>query len=307
MIKTSPIFYMGSKRKLISKGLTDYFPKNIKRFYDLFSGGLSVTLNTKAEKYIINDINGFLFTLYAMFKDNSAEDIISKVKHYIDLYDLPKERTKRNEYKNAGKIEEYKENYKKARDYFNKTRDTFGFYCLTFFSFSQQFRFNKEGDYNMPFGNDCFSALNELYIKELCDFMQNNKVAIHNKSYEHFIGEPLDKDDFVYLDPPYSITTAVYNESNRQDSGWGYKEDSKLFWFLDSLTSMGIKWGLSNVFHCKNKSNEPLINWVNRNKYNVIHFTNFSYNACGKGNSNADEVFIYNYDINPIDKGLFSL
>lgn len=87
----------------------------------------------------------------------------------------------------------------------------------------------------------------------------------------------------------------------------GYKEDSKLFWFLDSLTSMGIKWGLSNVFHCKNKSNEPLINWVNRNKYNVIHFTNFSYNACGKGNSNADEVFIYNYDIKPIDKGLFSL
>lgn len=223
---------MGSKRKLISKGLTDYFPKNIKRFYDLFSGGLSVTLNTKAEKYIINDINGFLFTLYAMFKYNSAEDIISKVKHYIDLYGLPKERTKRNEYKNTGKIEEYKENYKKARDYFNKTRDTFGFYCLTFFSFSQQFRFNKEGDYNMPFGNDCFSALNELYIKELCDFMQNNKVAIHNKSYEHFIGEPLDEDDFVYLDPPYSITTAVYNESNRQDSGWGIRKILNCFGFL---------------------------------------------------------------------------
>ena len=47
--------------------------------------------------------------------------------------------------------------------------------------------------------------------------------------------------------------------------------------------------------------------WVEKNKYSVARFNNFSYMACGKGNSNADEVFIYNYATKPIDKGLFSL
>lgn len=307
MYKVSPIFYMGSKRKLINKGLIDIFPKNINCFYDLFAGSCSVALNTKANKYVVNDVNTFLVWLYNMFKDHDAQEIISVIKRYIDVHKLPKERTKRNEYTDKAMIEEYKKNYTQARELFNKHRDLFGFYCLTFFSFSQQFRFNKEGDYNMPFGNDCFASQNEEYINNLCSFMQNNEVTIKNKSYEFLLDENLDKDDFIYLDPPYSITTAVYNESNRQESGWGYDEDSKLFNFLDKLSYKGIKWGLSNVFECKGKLNKPLIEWVEKNKYSVARFNNFSYMACGKGNSNADEVFICNYATKPIDKGLFSL
>lgn len=34
----SPIFYMGNKKKLINKGLTDYFPDNIRVFVDVFAG-----------------------------------------------------------------------------------------------------------------------------------------------------------------------------------------------------------------------------------------------------------------------------
>lgn len=46
-IKTSPIFYMGSKRKLINKGMIELFPNDINRFIDLFSGSGIVSMNVR--------------------------------------------------------------------------------------------------------------------------------------------------------------------------------------------------------------------------------------------------------------------
>ena len=42
---------------------------------------------------------------------------------------------------------------------------TLDFYTLMFYSFSQQFRFNNKGEFNMPCGNDCFSDKNKEYIR----------------------------------------------------------------------------------------------------------------------------------------------
>ena len=41
--------------------------------------------------------------------------------------------------------------------------------------------------------------------------------------------------------------------------------------------------------------NTKIIEWCNKNNWNVYTFDKFSYMACGKGNSNAKEVFIRNY------------
>ena len=52
---------------------------------------------------------------------------------------------------------------------------------------------------------------------------------------------------------------------------------------------------MSNVFINKGKTNDKLIEWCNENKWNVYTFDKFTYMACGKGNSNAKEVFIKTY------------
>lgn len=49
-IKISPIFYMGNKKKLIAKGLVNYFPDNIHTFVDLFAGSAVVSMNVQAKK-----------------------------------------------------------------------------------------------------------------------------------------------------------------------------------------------------------------------------------------------------------------
>lgn len=148
---------MGNKKKLINKGLIGLFPKNINRFYDIFGGSGIVSMNTKANSYVLNDINKHLVSLYMMFTHYSADEIISAIESNIEKYGLARERTKRNEFHDKAKIEQYKSAYNSLRDKYNSTFNIFDFYTLMFYSFSQQFRFNNKGLFNMPCGNDCFS------------------------------------------------------------------------------------------------------------------------------------------------------
>ncbi len=150
---------MGNKKKLIKKGLTELFPNNINTFVDLFAGSGIVSMNTKAKKYIINDVENHLTELYTMFREYSADVIIKHIEQRIDELGLARERTKRNEFKDKVKIQRYKVAYMELRKQYNgqESRLVLDFYTLMFYSFSQQFRFNSKGEFNMPCGNDCFS------------------------------------------------------------------------------------------------------------------------------------------------------
>ena len=101
------------------------------------------------------------------------------------------------------------------------------------------------------------------------------------------------KDEFVYCDPPYLNTEAVYNEK-RAYGGWCIDDDYKLFDILEELHNKGVKWGLSNVFYNRGKSNDHLIEWCDKNNWHVYHL-NRNYNPFSRGNSNNDEVYICNY------------
>ena len=284
---------MGNKKKLINKGLIDLFPKDINTFYDLFAGSAIVSMNVEANKYFVNDIDYHLYELYAMFKVFSDDVIIRHIEDRIDEYGLARERTKRNEYKDKEKIEQYKAAYMKLRTEYNKYQgaNVLDFYTLMFYSFSQQFRFNSKGDFNMPCGNDCFSDKNREYISNGTKFFKRDNVKINNGDFQKLCVEELNKDDFVYLDPPYFNTTATYNENN----GWSEDDENTLYSLCERLNENDVKFGISNVFENKNTKNQKLIDWCDKNKWNVYTFDKFTYMACGKGNSNAKEVFVTNY------------
>ena len=290
-IVISPIFYMGNKKKIINKGLIDLFPDNIHRFIDLFSGSAIVAMNAKSEEFIINDTDSNLYDLYTLFKTTNSQDIISHIQNRIDEYGLARERTKRNQFEDKEKIDLYKKAYTNLRTYYNSNHNILDFYTLMFYSFSQQFRFNSKGEFNMPCGNDCFSDKNEDYIKNGCSFFSKPSVKITNFDFRKLSIGRLKSDDFVYLDPPYFNTTATYNENN----GWSMQDDLDLFEVCEQLSSHNIRFGMSNVFKCKGKENTHLIEWCEKCGWNVYTFDNFTYMACGKGNSEAKEVFICNY------------
>lgn len=295
-MKISPIFYMGNKRRLINKGLIDLFPKNIDCFYEPFAGSAIVSMNVKANSYVINDICKPLYDLYKMFTNYDLDTIVNHINKRIDEYGLPRERTKRNVYADLGKLEEYRNAYVKFRDYYNTNPNILDFYVLTFFSFSQTFRFNVNGEFNMPFGCDCYTEEHNAYIKNGIDLFSDKNTSIYNLSFDNLLSLfDFTSNSFIYFDPPYLGTTAVYNENKQSFSEWTEGIELRFRNLCENLSSKGIKFALSNVYRNKNFVNTSLIEWVEHNSFYVHKFGNYSYVANGKGNADTEEVLIMNY------------
>lgn len=278
---------MGNKKKLIQKGLINFFPEKIHTFVDLFSGSAIVSMNTKAENYILNDKNLKLVEFYNLFKELSSEEIIKKILYNIQHFGMLRSGVKQN----TPESKEYKQKYELMRKYANQTKNTIDIYTCVFYAFSQQMRFNKSGEFNMPFGNGAFTKNCEQYISDGCNFFSKDNVHICNKDFAELKPNKLKNNDFVYLDPPYMNTTATYNENG----GWSEKDGLRLHDLCEQLNKQQIKFALSNIFSNKGIENKQLIDWVKKNKFNVHYFNDFNYMACGKGNANTVEVLITDY------------
>lgn len=283
---------MGNKKRLINKNLIDLFPKNINKFIDVFAGSAIISMNVTAKEYVVNDMNSYLYDLYNMFRIFSSNVIIGHINTRIEEYGLAKERTSHKIF-NDDRVEKYRKAYMNFRDDYNKSdkSNILDLYTLMFYSFSQQFRFNSKGDFNMPCGNDCFSDNNREYINNGTRFFKQSNVVLQNKDFRDISIENVSINDFVYLDPPYINTTAIYNENN----GWTEKDENDLYDLCEKLHAKSIKFGISNVFENKGKKNQKLIDWCQENNWNIYDFDKISYSACGKGNSKAKEVYITNY------------
>ena len=292
-IINSPILYMGNKSRLIKRGLTFLFPTNIDTFIDVFAGSGAVSMNTPAKHYILNDTDNTLHKYYNIFATHYHKTIIQHIKQRIKEFDLPQKTTIRC-FSNKYEVEKYKKAYHKFRDKYNQNKNILDLYTLMFFAFSQQFRINKYGDFNMPFGNNCFSPQNEKNIINGCKFFTKRNIDIYKKDFIDLLnGIKIKKNDFIYFDSPYSITTATYNESNQ----WSKDDDLRLFQICEKLHKNNMKFGISNVFINKGVENTLLKDFCKANKFNVFSPNNFKYHACGKANQKQQEVYICNYEI----------
>ena len=297
MIQSS-IHYMGNKFKLLPQMLP-YFPKNINRFYDLFGGSATVSLNIKANEYHINDLSNHVYNLYKLFKETSADEIIKYCYENRDKWGFTINETVKKEIAKLNK-----EPFEKCRDYMNENPTTLGYYFLTFYSFCNQFRFNRDNKFNMPVGNGYFKKESEQPIRSMCKFFNQENVYIYQLSYEKVDLSKFDKNkDFIYMDLPYANTDATYNEV-RDNDGWGEEQDYEFFKFCEKLNEKGFRFAISNVFCNKGLENNHLKEWCEKNNF-IVHHLNMKYASHGVDNNFTDEVLICNYGEE--DKDLFDL
>lgn len=274
----SPLNYIGGKYKLLPQ-ILPLFPKKIDTFIDLFCGGFNVGINVNANKIIGNDLCKEVIQIYKGIQTEGHKNSLKLIKKQIDKYDL----SKFNE-----------EGYKKIRNYYNTTdKSWYIFYAMISHAFNYQIRFNKHGKYNMPFGKNrsYFNATLEKHLMEFSLSIENKNIIFTNKSFEDLKIDSLTDKDFVYLDPPYLLGCASYNEQN----GWNKYKEKVLINLCDELDKHGVKFALSNVLKHKGLENEILINWSNN--YNV-NYLNYNYDNCNyqKNNKNeTTEVLITNY------------
>lgn len=271
----SPLNYVGGKYKLL-KEILPLFPDNIHTFVDLFGGGFNVGVNVRANHIIYNDICEPVVKFLCYISGSDIEKVLSEIDKYIEKYELTKEN---------------KEGYLQLReDYNTGTKSAMKFYTLLCYAFNNQIRFNKNGDYNMPFGKDR-SSFNPTLRQKFIDFhkrISEIDSVFLNIPFEKFDFSELGKEDFVYCDPPYFNSVATYNEQN----GWTENHENKLLSILDMLNEKGVRFALSNNLKYDNPF---LYEW--KDKYNV-HYLNGDYSNCNyqkKDKSQDVEVLITNY------------
>ncbi|RLY05374.1 Dam family site-specific DNA-(adenine-N6)-methyltransferase [Streptococcus hillyeri] len=300
-ISQSAINYTGGKFKLLPQ-LLPLFPKNINRFFDVFAGGANVTINVEAEQYFLNDINKEVVKLYDYFSKNDYAEIINVIENLIKEYGLSNTKKLGYEYYNVnssqGLKDVNKESYIRLRNDFNhgifdSTIEPLVFYLLIVYGFNNQIRFNRKNQFNMPPGKRDFNQKMVLKLKNFLTQIQNRDIIYSSTDFRSVLqNNNFERDDFIYLDPPYLISTAAYNENG----GWTEKDELDLLALLDELDNQNIKFALSNVTIHKGKRNDILIDWSR--KYNV-HTLNYNYNNSNyQSNAKAKEtieILITNY------------
>ena len=275
----SPFNYIGNKHRLLAQ-ILPLFPQNIDAFYDVFCGGLDVSVNVKANRKIANDINYFVIEILQMFKKTDSKELLRNIDNVISEFNLSKEN---------------KESYYEFREYYNKNKDPLLLYVLMCYSFNYQFRFNSNHDYNNPAGTNR-SSFNENMKNRLTSFRDKLfNIEFRNKNFKEFDFSKIKIADFVYCDPPYRSSVGSYNDGKRGFKGWTLDDDLALFEILDELNDRKIKFALSNVFFNNGLSNKELQEWSGKYKVHLlkINYSNSNYQRNKLGETK--EVLITNY------------
>lgn len=292
------MFYVGDKFKLMNE-IKQYFPNNINKFIEPFTGGGTVFLNTDAKKYLLNDIDKDVCRLHKyLLKQSKNPNLFYKtLTKTINKYGLSKSfiqdivpkklkvKYKKTYYAKFNKISY--NNLKK--DYNLQTRKKpLYLYLLLIYGFNRMLRFNGKGEFNVPVGNVDFNLNVKNAIDNYFDFVSNKKIFWFNKDFKQFFSNiEFEKNDFIYLDPPYLISFSEYNKL------WNSKREKELLNILDELNDKGIKFAISNIVLHKDKENSIFKNWMK--KYNVYRIKSNYISYHNNSKKLIDEVLVTNY------------
>lgn len=250
----SPVIYWGSKYRILDQ-LLPLFPSNIKTFVDLFGGAYNVGINVQAESYVYNDILTPMVNLIKYFKSNSIDQILYEIDSLMKQYGLS---------------EINKESYMQLRADYNKglfgDHSEVAFYVLSTASFSNLIRFNKKGEFNLPFGYRIFNVNAMSNLTKFNQKLREQNLTIYNKDYKELINT-FDESCFIYVDPPYYDSDATYTAKNL----WGLKEEEELYNLLDNLNEQGIKWAVSNNLSYNNKIRDEWMIKYAVSELNIIY------------------------------------
>ena len=294
----SPFFYVGDKYKLMGQ-LRELFPDNISTYIEPFAGGGSSFLNTSAKKYIVNDIDYYVIALHQCLSSYAGrqEEFLNELYTLIDKYGLscsyrnitvPDELKKK--YVKTYYSHFNKEAYTKMKADFNKKENLMLLYLLLIYGFNHMIRFNGSGKFNLPVGNVDFNknVYNAIYHYLL--FMKSSDITFVNKDFMEFLNElEYDEESYIYLDPPYLISSSEYNKY------WNEEEEQRLCTYLDDLDQRGIRFGITNLINHKGKVNQTFLEWSKRY---IIYNIDSNYISFNDNTIKADskEVFVTNYD-----------
>lgn len=222
------IKYRGGKTKEIQHFINN-MPTEYSRYIEPFFGGGALYFYLQPEKAIINDINSRLYGFYREIKERYPEvkmQLEKLQKEYEDnqkLYEELKTQMPSERVENKNEVLYYF-----MRDVFNHKVESEYLESVVYFfinktAYSGMIRYNANGEYNVPFGR--YKNFNtKLITDEHYNLLK--RTEIYNYDYSK-IFDMAQKDDFIFLDPPYDCVFSDYGNENYKD-GFGEDEHRRL-------------------------------------------------------------------------------
>lgn len=265
----NPILKWAGGKTQIIKEVINKFPNEINNYYEAFIGGGSVFLELLKlietdkikinGKIYLNDLNSDLINLYSIIKKDTSI-LFSNIDGLIDNYNKAKMVKYEARHKYNINLDESIEEYVKKsksdvyyyyRDLYNTTKDTNLKTALFLFlnktCYRGLFREGPNG-FNVPFGNYKNPTIyNKDEIIELNKLFNKYNVQFLNLDFEKF-SDNIEKDDFVYFDPPYYPLKKTSFTSYKDDSF--YEKHEVLVNLCNKLNISDIKFVHSNSY-CK--------------------------------------------------------
>lgn len=249
-IVLSPINYWGSKEDLINF-IIPYFPKDVNTFYDLFGGTAIISANAPYNKIVYNDYNKYLSGLIDFLIHCSINNLQTLLNKYV--------------------LKTKDQYIWLCKNYIDNPSYDKLYLLILYSELDNYFFIKKYIPLIKPSNFDINTILN------FKNAFEKKNIKCESKNYYNFLNI-ITKEDFVYLDPPYFITT---NANTRM---WKGQDEIKLYTFLDELNKRNIRFLMSNMITYDNKNNKILKAWCHDNHIDLITSWN-----------NPEEVIIKNY------------
>jgi DNA adenine methylase len=210
--------YRGGKSKEIPH-LIKHIPQFNGKYIEPFFGGGALFFHLEPKKALINDINLKLISFYIGVKDN-FEILKTELSEIEKIYAI--NRRKFEELKSKTPDERVDDEneplYYQIRNMFNdlsekKYSEALLYFFINKTAYSGMIRYNSKGEFNVPYGR--YANLNTSLVTKAHNNLLTN-TEIYNLDYSE-IFRMADKDDFMFLDPPYDCVFSDYGNIEHKD------------------------------------------------------------------------------------------
>jgi len=215
--------YRGGKGRELSE-FRQFIPDEYERYIEPFFGGGAVYFDLEPESAIVNDINEKLMGFYSDVRNN-YDELVAELRALQLIYDenqmiFEREKLMSPDVRVENRNEEL---YYRIRDMFNgvveqEYLDGTIYYFINKTAYSGMIRYNRQGDYNVPFGR-YVNFNTRIVTQEHSRLLQ--RTDLFNFDYENIIDMAEDR-DFMFLDPPYDCT---FNDYGNMEMRNGFDEE----------------------------------------------------------------------------------
>ncbi|PYK39401.1 MAG: DNA methyltransferase [Verrucomicrobia bacterium] len=258
----------GGKRWLVSR-YSDLFPQKFERYIEPFLGSGAVFFYLNPQNAILADTNRELIATYRAVRDRP--DVVSR---WLSRYDR----------------RHSKKFYYGVRAEF--PRSAFGraarFIYLNRVCFNGIYRVNLRGEFNVPLGSKERVKFSRGYLVNVAARLR--RANFRTSDFESVIAEAT-KGDFLYVDPPYTVTHNNNGFLKYNDVLFSWEDQRRLATAVAKAARRGAFVFVSNAYHWSVRElYQPLGNSRRLARYSIL-------SADSDGRRSTREAAFFNYSL----------